>query len=66
MRAVDGKASRGSAPATCLEVLMACRSGGLAGHTTRLARGFVRGNLAILPRDRGEAFPLYWRSSHLG
>jgi uncharacterized protein YcsI (UPF0317 family) len=66
MRAVDRKASRHSAPATGLEVRMACRSGGLAGHATRLTHGFVQGNLAILPRDWAEDFPRYWRSSYLG
>ena len=56
MQAVDRKAD---APATGLDVRMACRSGGFTGHTTGLAHGFVQGNLAILPRDWAEDFLRY-------
>src|SRR5438445_13298286 len=59
MQAVDRKASNARALATGLDVRMACRTGGFAGHTTGLAHGFVQGNLAILPRDWAEDFLRY-------
>jgi uncharacterized protein YcsI (UPF0317 family) len=36
---------------TGLAVRLACRSGGYTGGTSGLARGFVQGNLAVLPKD---------------
>lgn len=51
--------NRELAEATGRDVRVACRSGGFDGPTTGIARGYVQGNLAILPRDWADEFLRY-------
>jgi uncharacterized protein YcsI (UPF0317 family) len=45
------KAEFSAATATGQDVRLACRSGALKGPTSGLARGYVQGNLVVLPQD---------------
>jgi uncharacterized protein YcsI (UPF0317 family) len=49
-------ADRGSELRTGLDVRLACRDGGMTGHTSGAAPGFVQANLAVLPGDLAADF----------
>lgn len=52
------RVEQGSAPLlrTGLDVRLACRTGGMTGHTSGSAPGFVQANLAVLPGDLADDF----------